>query len=98
VSTGVIAGLIWIGFAAHRPRTAAVMAALVERIPIPRHPAHRKDRLAWLAQRCQTSASSSADGTSAVALGPSPRRAAPLQQSLTRYPDITPGEELIGYS
>jgi hypothetical protein len=39
VSAGVIPGLIWIGFVSHRPRTVAVIAALVERIPIPRHPA-----------------------------------------------------------
>jgi hypothetical protein len=33
VSTGVIAGLIWISFAARHPRAAAAMSVLVERIP-----------------------------------------------------------------
>jgi hypothetical protein len=37
VSTGVIVGLIWIGFAAHRPTTAAITTALIERISTLRH-------------------------------------------------------------
>jgi hypothetical protein len=57
VSTGVVAGLIWIGFAAHRPRTAAVIVTLVERKPL-----------------------------------------GVLHRSMTRYPDVTPGEEFTGYS
>jgi len=31
VSTEVVVGLIWMGFAARRPRSAAVIAALAER-------------------------------------------------------------------
>ena len=37
MSTGVIAGVIWIAVAVHRQRTAAMMVAFLARIPMPRH-------------------------------------------------------------
>jgi hypothetical protein len=100
VSAGVVAGLVWIGFASHRPRTTPSFPALVERIPMPRHPAPRT-----------TSRMASSAAPNAVIIGdnggwrdigrcdrPLASRRGALQQSMTRYPNITPGEELTGYS
>ena len=38
MSTGVIAGLIWLAVAVHRQWTAAMMVALLAPIPMARHP------------------------------------------------------------
>jgi hypothetical protein len=96
VSAGVVAGLIWIGFAAHRPSTGAVMAALVERIPMPRHPAiGGPSRMARSA--VPNVVLNAGWGDIGWYDGPVVTRRGTLQRSMTRSPDITPGEGFSGY-